>query len=151
MYITDHTATMMLHFTALPAPLDTNQPSTTPRTVTSNLSFPCRRCLQDGVLGEEMLLVSYNPFLGESPYTGPGPIFVHRNCQQYQCDGSVPDQQRRRLLAVRGYDKDHMMGKFEVVNGDELKGKAEELLSAGMEYLHVYYAGPGCFAVRVDR
>lgn len=44
-----------------------------------------------------------------------------------------------------------MMGKFEVVNGDELKGKAEELLSAGMEYLHVYYAGPGCFAVRVDR
>ncbi|RMJ28143.1 hypothetical protein PHISP_00997 [Aspergillus sp. HF37] len=143
----------MLQFTALPAPLNISQPSTTPRTVTGDQSCPCRHCLQDGQLGEEMLLVSYNPFLGVSPYAGSGPVFVHRDtCKQYRCDGTVPEQQRRRLLAVRSYDKDHMMKDFAIVGGTELEEKAEELLGkADADYALVYYAGPGCFAARVDR
>lgn len=41
---------------------------------------------------------------------------------------------------------------FAVVKGEELEGKAEELLKAeGVRFLHVYYAGPGCFAARVDK
>lgn len=105
-----------------------------------------------------MLLLQYNPFLTSgpaSPYTVPGPIYVHRDtedCVPYQCDGRVPDQQRRRLLAVRAFDRDNMMVNFAVVQGEELGMKAGEMLGdEGVGFLLVYYAGPGCFAVRVDR
>lgn len=41
---------------------------------------------------------------------------------------------------------------FAVVQGSELGVKAGEMLGdEGVEFLLVYYAGPGCFAVRVDR
>lgn len=146
----------MLKFTALPTPLPVGQPNALTIPVISDEGFPCRRCLQDGTPGETMLLLPYNPFPSipsPSPYAGPGPIYVHREpCTPYQCDGSVPDQQRRRLLAVRAYDKDHMMVDCAVVQGTELKGKAGELLGGdGVSFLHVHYAGPGCFAVRIDR
>ena len=151
----------MLNFTALPTPLPQNhlhEPTTLLKPVTSANSFPCRRCLKDGTPGEHMLLLSYNPFptgnpASGSPYAGPGPIYVHQQpCTPYQCDGSVPEQQRRRLLAVRAYDQDCMMVDFAVVSGEELEGKAAELLvKDGVSFLHVYYAGPGCFAVRIDR
>jgi hypothetical protein len=110
-----------------------------------------------------MLLLPYNPFTptpsststspSPSPYTGPGPIYVHRSeCAHYQCDGSVPEQQRRRLVAVRAYDVENMMVGFAVVKGEELGVKAGELLEdEEVKFLHVYYAGPGCFAVRIDR
>lgn len=143
----------MIRLTALPAPLDANDPCTVRRTVTSDHGFPCRRCLQDGQVGEDMLLLPYNPFIGVSPYTSSGPIFVHSDpCKPYQWDGAIPEQQSRRLLAVRGYDMDHMMVNFAIIDGSKLKQKAEEMLSdTRVEYLLVYYAGPGCFAVKVDR
>lgn len=143
----------MLRFTALPAPLTTNQQNTVSKTVDEEKSFPCRRCLEDGQLGEEVLLLSYDPFLAASPYTGPGPIFVHRkNCTRYQCDGSVPEQQRRRVLSVRAYNADHMMVGFKIVEGKDLAQGALSLFTdTAVEYLHAHYAGPGCFAVRIDR
>jgi hypothetical protein len=105
-----------------------------------------------------MLLLQYNPFPASgpsSPYTVPGPIYVHRDlqdCTPFQCDGRVPEQQRRRLLAVRAFDRANMMVGFAVVAGEELGEKAGEMLGdEGVGFLLVYYAGPGCFAVRVDR
>lgn len=143
----------MLRFTPLPATLAINQHNTVYKTVEKERSFPCRRCLEDGQLGEEMLLISYDPFLAASPYSGPGPIFVHqKNCVRYQCDGSVPEQQRSRLLSVRAYDANHMMVGFTIVEGKDLAERAQSLFSdTSVEYLHAHYAGPGCFAVRVDR
>jgi hypothetical protein len=103
-----------------------------------------------------MLLLQYNPFPSpQSPYTVSGPIYVHadlQDCIPFQCDGRVPEQQRRRLLAVRAFDEKNMMVGFAVVEGEELGKKAGEMLGEdGVGFLLVYYAGPGCFAVRVDR
>src|SRR3954451_20380952 len=71
--------------------------------------FPCRRCLQDAEPGEELRLVGYDPFEGPSAYTGSGPIYVHvRACAPYE-QKEIPDQQRRRLLSVRGYDDASLM------------------------------------------
>ncbi|KAJ5610298.1 hypothetical protein N7510_007017 [Penicillium lagena] len=138
----------MLEFTALPAPLVVNPENSVSEMVDEPGGFPCRRCLEDGRLGEDMLLVPYDPFLAGSPYTGSGPIFVHRkDCMRYQCDGSVPDQQRRRLLSVRAYDANQMMTGAMVVEGKDLAERAELLFAdAKVDYLHVHYAGPGCFA-----
>ncbi|HXY44646.1 MAG TPA: DUF1203 domain-containing protein [Acidimicrobiales bacterium] len=127
-------------------------------------SYPCRRCLHDGLVGETMRLVSYDAFLGVSPYTGAGPIFVHENgCEQFERSeqskeldeqsegGGVPEQLRRRLLAVRAYDTAHFMVASELVEGSDLEETARQMFaSAEVAYLHVHFARAGCFAVRID-
>lgn len=46
-------------------------------TVTEAGGTPCRRCLQDAVPGEQVHLVSYDPFGVDSPYRGASPVYVH--------------------------------------------------------------------------
>ncbi|KAK4086044.1 hypothetical protein PCL_07243 [Purpureocillium lilacinum] len=117
-----------LRVRALPSPLELSKyssPSTKAVTVDEENSFPCRRCLKDGAVGDEMLLTPYDPFLGDSPYRQPGPIFVHLNptCGAYKPDGALPEQLRRRLLSVRSFGKDHCMVDADVVQGDQLDEK----------------------------
>lgn len=102
-----------------------------------------------------MYLVSYNPFdpaAKSSPYQGAGPIFVHTTeCEPYS-DSEIPDQQKRRLLSVRAYDKKHMMIDADVLQGVGLDKKAKELLTdKNVEYIHVHNAKRGCFAVQIER
>ena len=64
----------------------------------------------------------------------------------------MPDQQWRRLLSVRSFDKDHMMTGGDVVDGKDLIARAETYFNDDkVIYLHVHNAKPGCFAVRIDR
>lgn len=111
-----------------------------------------------------MRLISYDPFLGSSPYRQPGPIFVHEDPKCKLADftagieAEVPDQQYlKEQLALRVFDGKHMMVGFEVVKGRELVEKTEEWFEKmernGSEgpYAHVHYAAPGCFAVRIDK
>ena len=137
-----------MRVTPLPAPL-TDDPGAIRVRVDKPNAYPCRRCLQDGEVGETMVLCSYDPFVGASPYSGPGPIYVHdRDCTAF--DGrAVPDQLTRRLLSVRAYDEGHMLVDADVVEGAELPATAQRLLR-GASYLHVHNARPGCFAARID-
>jgi hypothetical protein len=137
-----------MRVTPLPAPL-TDDPGAVRVLVDEPNSFPCRRCLKDGEVGETMILRSYDPFVGASPYSGPGPIYVHeRDCSLFDGD-AIPDQLTRRLLSVRAYDCDHMLVTADVIQGEELKSAAQRLLSDA-SYLHVHNARPGCFAARID-
>jgi len=137
-----------MRVTPLPAPL-TDDPAAIRVRVDKPNAYPCRRCLQDGEPGETMLLLSYDPFVGSSPYSGPGPIYVHdRDCAAFEDDG-IPDQLTRRLLSVRAYDERHMLVDADVTEGTDLPSTAQRLLS-GASYLHVHNARPGCFAARID-
>lgn len=169
-----------MKFIPLPAPLDTSRPTTLQFTRDESFgSAPCRRCLTDAKLNDKVLLVSYNHFLPDrrgTPYSGPGPIFVHAEDCHYEPvkvqgrdsigdddgddDGVVeweeetPDQLRKRVLSVRAFDKGDVMVWSGVVDGKELKGKAEEVFGTdgkGVEYIHVHYAGAGCFAVKIEK
>ena len=51
----------------------------------------------------------------------------------------------------RAYDGDAMMVDAAVVGADELGDRARALLRRGAEFLHAHFAGPGCFAFRIDR
>jgi hypothetical protein len=102
-----------------------------------------------------MYLIPYNPFPAsakDSPYQGPGPIFVHAHeCEKYS-KKEVSEQQTKRLLSVRAYDGEHMMADYATLQGDGLVQKAIEMFAdEKVAYLHVHYSGPGCFAVRVER
>ncbi|KAI1356221.1 hypothetical protein F5Y01DRAFT_119839 [Xylaria sp. FL0043] len=147
-----------VRFRPLPTPLEDEKSSPLAVLMTPDFPVPCRRCLQDSEVGSEMLLLSYEPFLGKSPHTYASPIFLHSKPACKPADvqssgGSIPEQLRSRLLSVRAYDGAHMMCGAEVVDGDRLHEACQRLLGEGTsaEYCHVHYAAHGCFAVRVEK
>ncbi len=109
---------------------------------------PCRRCLRRAQPGEPLLLLGYDPFTVRSPYAGEGPVFVHEACG---APGEGLEQVRASTLSVRAYDEDAMLLDAEVMPGERLAARAAELLEGEAAFLHVHFAGPGCFAFRVDR
>ena len=59
---------------------------------------------------------------------------------------------RRRQLSLRGFDTAGMMRDFAVCDGTDAAPAIERLLgNAAIDYIHAHYAGPGCFAARIDR
>ncbi|KAI0102280.1 hypothetical protein GGR51DRAFT_294124 [Nemania sp. FL0031] len=147
-----------LRYRPLPVPLEEDPSSPLTILKTPDEPVPCRRCLKDSKIGDEMLLLSYDPFLGDSPYRSASPIFVHSKpaCQlaSFEEEGAVlPEQQQKRLLSVRAYDGKHMMQVAEVVDGNRLIEACKRMLSeeTPAEYCHVHYGAQGCFAVRVEK
>jgi hypothetical protein len=112
---------------------------------------PCRHCLEVGSAGEEMLLLTYQPFAGESAYTVPSPIFLHAaECRRFENEG-LPALATHGLRAVRSYDAGHALVEGEVAEGAELESTIVRLLaSPNAAYLHVHSATAGCFTFRVD-
>ena len=116
--------------------------------------LPCRRCLRNAEVGDDLVLAPYDPFTVRSPYAGDGPVFVHADgCEPFaSAPGAVSEQVSGRVLSVRAYDEDAMMTASTVFKGERFRERAEELLAgADVAFLHVHFAGPGCFAFRVDR
>jgi uncharacterized protein DUF1203 len=144
-------------FRPLPAPLPELEPlPASARTVVVDEmnAYPCRRCLRDAEPGERVVLLSYDPFVGNSatPYRQPGPIYVHEYGCAYVASDETPDQLASRVLSVRSFGRDDFMLGGVVIQGSELQETADRLLADDtVAYVHVHNAGPGCFAVRIDR
>ena len=116
--------------------------------------LPCRRCLRNAAVGDDLVLASYDPFTLRSPYAGEGPVFVHaEGCEPFVPEpGRLSEQVAGRQLSVRAYDDEAMMLDAAVIPGERFAERVPALLDEdGVEFLHVHFAGPGCFAFRVDR
>ena len=115
--------------------------------------FPCRVSLADAELGEGVILVPYRHQPADSPYQASGPIFVREAAQQAFPDlNAVPDVLRSRLLSVRAYDANDLMAGADVVEGGQLETVVSRFLrNEKVQYLHVHFARPGCYACRIDR
>lgn len=140
-----------MRITGVPAPLTV--PADAIRQVADEPhSFPCRRCLTDAEPGETLLLVRYDPWTLDSPYRQSGPVFVHERSCLPAVVAHLPEQQRRRLLSLRGFDAQGFPTVAEVVPGEQAESRLSELLDEeGTAFVHLHNAGPGCFAARVDR
>jgi hypothetical protein len=116
-------------------------------------SFPCRVCLEEARVGDEVLLFSYSPFPRPAPYRNVGPIFVHATmCEPYGDHESIPDLMRRRLLALRGYDVQDRMVACDVVEGNDLETMIDRFFgNPEVSYLHAHNARAGCFLCRIER
>jgi hypothetical protein len=114
---------------------------------------PCRHCLRLGAAGEELLLLTYQPFLGEGPYAVPSPIFLHAEpCARYSASDEIPPFARDGLRAARSYDAANRLIDGEVVAGATLESTIERLLANDRaDFVHVHSADAGCFTFRVDR
>jgi hypothetical protein len=115
--------------------------------------FPCRVTLQDAELGERVMLVPFEHQHGASPYRASGPIFIRESAVDAAVPPNVvPELLRTRLLSVRAYDAAHVMLDAEVAEGREVECVIDQLLGdARVQYLHVHFARPGCYACRIDR
>jgi hypothetical protein len=118
----------------------------------SKPGYPCRQCLRDAEIGDEMLLVSYDPFTASSPYRCASPIFIHTTPCAPDDQQALPVQLTGRTLSVRGFDKAAMMLDAALIEGDDLGGTIETLFdNPTIDHLHVHNASRGCFAARVER
>jgi hypothetical protein len=122
----------------------------------SKPGYPCRQCLQDAEIGEELLLVSHDPFEADSPYRSASPIFLHRLPCAPPADLSdlaeLPDQLTCRQLSVRAFDAAEMMTDAAVIDGTSLDETISRLLAdRAVVKLHVHNASRGCWAVTVRR
>jgi hypothetical protein len=120
-------------------------------TADSKPGYPCRQCLRDAEIGDEMLLVSYDPFIASSPYRCASPIFIHRAPCESSRQG-LPEQLTSRTLSVRGFDSTSMMLDAALIEGTDLAGTIETLFdNPAIDHLHVHNASRGCWAARVER
>ena len=95
-------------------------------------ALPCRVCLEEASVGEEMLLFSYSPFERPVPYRNVGPIFVHATaCRPYDRPATVPDLMRRRLLALRGYSAQDRMIECDLVGTVRHRDRLNDRSSSG--------------------
>ena len=113
---------------------------------------PCRVSLTDAVPGDEVLLVNYEHHTVDSPYRMRFAIYVRRGEERYDAIDRVPEQLRKRMLAVRAFDADGMMRGWELIDGRDVEQAIDRLLAEPeAAYLHVHFAAPGCYAARVER
>ena len=114
--------------------------------------YPCRISLTDSQPGDELLLLNYEHLCVASPYRMRFAIYVRKGERTYDRIDEVPEQLRKRMLAVRSFDRNGMMVKCELVDGPILEGAIDRLLAdPSAEYLHVHFAAPGCYAARIER
>lgn len=115
--------------------------------------FPCRVSLEDAAPGETLILVPYTHLDTDSPYRASGPVFVREGARRATpAVNEVPHLLRLRPLSVRAYDRGSLMVAADVVDGRELEQAIDRLFGdERVEFLHVHYAKPGCYACRIDR
>jgi Protein of unknown function (DUF1203) len=115
--------------------------------------FPCRVSLEDAEPGERVILLPFCHQPADSPYKASGPIFVREAAVTASLPpDAVPLMLRSRLLSIRAYDANHLMIDADVVEGRELESCLARVFDrASVNYAHVHFARPGCFACLVDR
>jgi uncharacterized protein DUF1203 len=114
--------------------------------------YPCRVSLTDSRHGDELILTNYEHHAVASPYRMRFAIYVRRGEQTFDAVDDVPEQLRRRTLAVRAFDSGAMMTGWELTEGENLEAAIGRLFAEPRAaYLHIHFAAPGCYAARVDR
>lgn len=114
--------------------------------------YPCRVSLTDSNPGDDLILLNYEHHPAASPYRMCFAIFVRRGEETFDAIDAVPEQLRRRTLAVRGFDAGGMMVGNELVEGQNLESAIErQFADPRAAYLHIHFAAPGCYAARIDR
>jgi hypothetical protein len=120
---------------------------------TEHPGSPCRQCLRDAEVGDQLLLVSHDPFTLDTPFRSASPIFLHREpCVPPEDSHQLPAQLTERQLSVRSFDPEEIMIDATVIDGDHLQATIERFFRAQQSHsIHVHNATRGCWAVTIER
>jgi hypothetical protein len=117
--------------------------------------YPCRVSLVDAEIGESLLLLNFGHLIAATPYRSVGPIYVRELAHEtYVRVDEIPEVLRApgRMLSVRAYDRNDMLAGAAVIGTAQTDQSIQEFFAnPEVAYLHVHYAGPGCFACRIAR
>lgn len=121
--------------------------------VDENPGFPDRVEMQDVPLGETVLLVNHVSQAADTPYRASHAIFVREGAvARYDEIDVIPDVLRRRVLSLRGFDRDGMMVDADLVDGREMESLMARLFAQpAIASIHVHYARRGCYAGLIER
>jgi hypothetical protein len=121
----------------------------------NDAGFPCRHCLKEARINSQVLLISYQPLIRETPFAGRGPIFIcAEDCSSFEYPHTVPEIVMRRQINLRAYDKSGAMlyAYSRLISGDDAKRNiAETLQSKGVHEVHAHTALHGCFLCKFVR
>ena len=114
----------------------------------ADFGFPCRVCLEDARVGDELLLLSFQHQPAAGPYRATGPIYVRKGARfKVMPAGQVPPYVSRRQMSLRAYDADDLMVAAEVVEGSEVAAHLTLMFAdPNIRYVHLHNARRGCFS-----
>ena len=116
-------------------------------------SFPCRVSLTDRTLGETVLLVNHVSHDFANPYRASHAIFVTEGVEEAaEYVDRVPPVFEKRILSLRGFDKDGMMPDAILTQPGEADAGIRKLFANdNIVSIHAHNATRGCFAARIER
>jgi hypothetical protein len=121
------------------------------RMTVTNPMVPCRISLVDRPIGEEILLINHLSHDVTNPYRATHAIFV-ADAQQAEFVDEVPPVFERRVLSLRGFDKDGMMADAVLAQpGDADAGIRKLFDNSKIETIHAHNATRGCFSAKIER
>ena len=118
---------------------------------------PCRSCMHDTRLGDDVLLLKFTPFAAASPspYAERGPIFLcGRACTPFHGEGQLPPIVTSRQVNIRAYDKRDFMlyAHSQLADGREAERIVARLIEdPEVHQVHIRTALHGCFLCAVWR
>jgi hypothetical protein len=114
-------------------------------------TFPCRVSLVDRPIGEQVLLLNHVSHDVANPYRATHAIFV-ADAEQAEFVDAVPPVFEKRVLSLRGFDKDGMMADAILTQLGEADGGIRRLFeNPQIETIHAHNAVRGCFSARIER
>jgi uncharacterized protein DUF1203 len=123
------------------------------RMTVSDPTFPCRVSLTDRAIGETVLLVNHVSHDVANPYRATHAIFVTETDERpAEYVDRVPPVFERRVLSLRGFDKDGMMADAILTQPGEADAGIRKLFAnPEIETIHAHNATRGCFSAKIER
>jgi hypothetical protein len=116
-------------------------------------TFPCRVSLTDRAIGESVLLLNHTSHDVANPYRATHAIFVTETDQDAATYvDEVPPVFQKRVLSLRGFDKDGMMVDALLTQPGEADAGIRKLFAnPQIETVDAHNATRGCFSARIER
>ena len=116
-------------------------------------TFPCRVSLTDRALGETVLLINHVSHNVANPYRASHAIFVTEGAEEAaEYVDRVPPVFEKRILSLRGFDRDGMMTDAILAQPGEADAGIRKLFeNDNVASIHAHNATRGCFAARIER
>ena len=123
------------------------------RLTVSSPTFPCRVSLTDRDLGESVLLLNHLSHDVANPYRASHAIFVTEGAEEpAEFVDEVPPVFEKRVLSLRGFDKDGMMADALLTQPGEADAGIRRLFdNPEIVAIHAHNATRGCFSAKIER
>jgi hypothetical protein len=123
------------------------------RMTVTDPTFPCRVSLTDRAIGETVLLVNHVSHDVANPYRASHAVFVTEADEQpAEYVDQVPPVFEKRVLSLRGFDRDGMMANAIITQpGGADAGIRQLLANPEIETIHAHNATRGCFSALIER